>query len=161
MPQEITYYFVLLNQTSLCIGLTLFTYVEIKLLNPPDHLLFIKDDLTTEKVNGLEIWKPAEIVLMTFFHRGLTFYSRSAPLCCFKSVTHGFLIKILGLLLVGKNTWTFAEHEIKEEAVQHHSFKKKWQRFSQDAIYFSVRTVINHLYRGWLGAISEHLQKHD
>lgn len=41
-------------------------------------------------------------------------------LCYFSSVTRGFLIKILGLLLWGKNTWTFGEHEIKEEAVLHY-----------------------------------------
>lgn len=45
-------------------------------LNPPDHLQilsFIEDDLITEKVNGLEIWKPAESLLVAFFHRGVTF----------------------------------------------------------------------------------------
>lgn len=34
-------------------------------LNPPYHLqilAFIEDDLITEKVNGLEIWKPAETI---------------------------------------------------------------------------------------------------
>lgn len=45
-------------------------------LNPPDHLQilsFIEDDVITEKVNGLEIWKPAESLLVAFFHRGVTF----------------------------------------------------------------------------------------
>lgn len=40
-------------------------------LNAPDHLqilAFIEDDLNTEKVNGLEIWKPSQTVLMAFFH---------------------------------------------------------------------------------------------
>lgn len=52
-------------------------------LNPPDHLqilAFIEDDLITEKVNGLEIWKPAETILMALFHRGMTFQSE-VPHC--------------------------------------------------------------------------------
>lgn len=71
-------------------------------LNPLDHLqipAFIEDDLITGKVNRLEIWKPAETLLMAFFHREVIFQSGSVTLCCFSSVTHGFLIKTPGLLL--------------------------------------------------------------
>lgn len=57
-------------------------------LNPPDHLeilAFIENDLITEKVNGLEIWKPAETILMAFFHIGMTFQSK-VPHCVASSL---------------------------------------------------------------------------
>lgn len=45
-------------------------------LNPPDHLqilAFIEGDLIAEKVNRLEIWRPAETLSMAFFDREAIF----------------------------------------------------------------------------------------
>lgn len=73
----------------------------IYVLTPSDQLqilAFIEEgDLITEKVSGLEIWKPAGTISMAFFHGGMSFQSWSALLCCFSLVKCGFLIKILGL----------------------------------------------------------------
>lgn len=47
-------------------------------LTPSDQLqilAFIEGDLITEKVSGLEIWKPAGTISMTLFHGGMSFQS--------------------------------------------------------------------------------------
>lgn len=56
-------------------------------------------------------------------------------LCCFSSVTRGFLIKILGLLLRGKILGHLESMKLrKKQYCTMKSFKKKGQCFSQDAI---------------------------
>lgn len=51
----------------------------IYVLTPSDQLqilAFIEEgDLITEKVSGLEIWKPAGTISMAFFHGGMSFQS--------------------------------------------------------------------------------------
>lgn len=97
-------------------GLTLFICVEIKLRI--NSLGFTEDPccreeggLITEKVSGLEIWKS---ILISFFHRIMSFQSCHATLFRFSFAIWELLIKILGPSDGKKKIWTFWERGIKE-----------------------------------------------
>lgn len=100
-------------------------------LNRPDHqqiLSFTEDDLITEEVNGLEIWKPAEKSLNGILTRrsDLLKLKCYTTLCCFSSVIHGFLIKILDLLSRGKIPGHLESVKVrKKQYSTTKSFKKK------------------------------------